>query len=254
MPVWTVYNTLQYWPFGDIACDVWNTLDYILCDVSIFSILAISIDRYMGARNPLTHRANATPSRCRKVLVLIWVANVLAFGTFIGTTQTYLRPKRDVNSNQCGIYYGTKLYLSIFSAIFSIWGPIFTTSVLYLYTLRIATASGQTKREVGPKDATIDKKQRALKATRDQKTTRVITLLLVVFSLCWLPISGVSLVKAVKPNALAKWMIYTVYWLGYINSTLNPLCYAIGYPRFRIAMLSACRAKTSTTAKINSPH
>ncbi len=45
IPGWTVFTTLNYWPFSQLVCDVWNCLDHALCLISLHTIVFISIER-----------------------------------------------------------------------------------------------------------------------------------------------------------------------------------------------------------------
>ena len=50
------FSTLGYWPFSQFLCDLWNMFDYILCTVSVYTILFISIDRYLSLKHPLSYQ------------------------------------------------------------------------------------------------------------------------------------------------------------------------------------------------------
>ncbi len=45
IPGWTVFTTLNYWPFSQLVCDLWNCLDHALCLISLHTIVFISIER-----------------------------------------------------------------------------------------------------------------------------------------------------------------------------------------------------------------
>ena len=40
------------WVWGSTACKVWITLDVLLCSASIYSIIGISIDRFLALYKP----------------------------------------------------------------------------------------------------------------------------------------------------------------------------------------------------------
>ncbi len=42
----------QFW------CDIWNVCDYVLCCVSIYTILFISVDRYLSLKYPLKYQVS----------------------------------------------------------------------------------------------------------------------------------------------------------------------------------------------------
>ena len=84
------------------------------------------------------------------------------------------------------------------------------------------------------------------KGKDDNKALKTIALLLATFAVCWLPLAFIFLIEAVKPGYLSPWFMIGGYWLGYINSMLNPLSYAVGNPYFRETLFNmiGCGART----------
>ena len=71
----------------------------------------------------------------------------------------------------------------------------------------------------------------------DGKAMRTIALLLFTFTICWLPLSIVFVLIALDPDSLGVFWVIFGYWMGYVNSMLNPICYAIGNPFFKETLL-----------------
>lgn len=288
MPVWTIYSMLEYWPVSQGWCDLWNIVDYVLCTVSIYTILFISVDRYLSLRYPLSYSLLKTPGKAIRPLVAIWIFTTVVYATFIGLTQHYLGMGR--SPEQCQTYYLTNVYVTVGLCLAIHWtgvggtaifyvliyrlvqkaghvgerphssGPAVTKSSLGSSTTSIASsatveielssasvnanpAAGQPSRpntarngaNNGRKASTKKHSGRGGDATeeKDRKALRTIALLLVTFAFCWLPLSVVFVVVSVRPNYLSDYWMVGGYWLGYVNSMLNPVCYAIGNPYFR---------------------
>ncbi|KAK3527366.1 hypothetical protein QTP86_021932, partial [Hemibagrus guttatus] len=65
------------WRFSKIHCDIFVTLDVMMCTASILNLCAISIDRYTAVAMPLLY--NTRYSSKRRVTVMISVVWVLSF-------------------------------------------------------------------------------------------------------------------------------------------------------------------------------
>jgi len=58
MPLYTVYILSEKtWPFGEILCDLWLSLDYTACLCSIYTVFCITVDRFCSIRMPARYRA-----------------------------------------------------------------------------------------------------------------------------------------------------------------------------------------------------
>lgn len=60
------------WPFGGTLCNIYVSLDVLLCTSSILTLMAISVDRYLAISAPLSYSRRVTPVRVTVALVSIW--------------------------------------------------------------------------------------------------------------------------------------------------------------------------------------
>ena len=273
MPVWTIFTTLNYWPFSLILCDIWNSLDHVLCLISIHTIVFISVERYKSVSNPIKHRVFLTAKRMKICLGIIWIVNWIFWFFYIFITEYLYGKIRD--PRDCSASY---LKSPIFAIGFGGLGlsfPVFITAVIYIFIFRIAQRAGVIKPNLNktqsmgsftdPSEATsqtevstvavnidpnakeIDKEGKNVcsvnfsrgnyskgnKEDKERKALKTIALLLVTFAVCWLPLGMVFIVEGFVPGYLNITWTVAGYWLGYANSMLNPLCYAIGNLYFR---------------------
>uniref|UniRef100_A0A8C9FCV5 D(3) dopamine receptor n=1 Tax=Pavo cristatus TaxID=9049 RepID=A0A8C9FCV5_PAVCR len=78
---WVVYLEVTggVWTFSRICCDVFVTMDVMMCTASILNLCAISIDRYTAVVKPMQYQYNTGQSSCRRVSLMIVVVWMLAF-------------------------------------------------------------------------------------------------------------------------------------------------------------------------------
>lgn len=60
------------WPLPPDLCPIWIYLDVLLSTASIMHLCTISLDRYMGIRNPMHHSRFTSHTRARIKILAVW--------------------------------------------------------------------------------------------------------------------------------------------------------------------------------------
>ena len=90
------------------------------------------------------------------------------------------------------------------------------------------------------------KKHISLEAKRERKAAKTLAIVTGAFIACWLPFFIMALVMPIfKDQEFNHILVSFLLWLGYFNSTLNPIIYTIFSPEFRTAFQRMLCGKTT---------
>uniref|UniRef100_A0A670KGW8 Dopamine receptor D2 n=1 Tax=Podarcis muralis TaxID=64176 RepID=A0A670KGW8_PODMU len=121
---WGVYlEVVGEWRFSRIHCDIFVTLDVMMCTASILNLCAISIDRYTAVAMPMLY--NTRYSSKRRVTVMITVVWVLSFAV----SCPLLFGLNNTKKNECFI---ANPAFVVYSSIVSFYVPFIVTLLVYV--------------------------------------------------------------------------------------------------------------------------
>ncbi|XP_008117091.1 D(2) dopamine receptor isoform X1 [Anolis carolinensis] len=121
---WVVYlEVVGEWRFSRIHCNIFVTLDVMMCTASILNLCAISIDRYTAVAMPMLY--NTRYSSKRRVTVMISVVWVLSFAI----SCPLLFGLNNTEENECII---ANPAFVVYSSIVSFYVPFIVTLLVYV--------------------------------------------------------------------------------------------------------------------------
>ena len=76
-----------------------------------------------------------------------------------------------------------------------------------------------------------------LRLKRNRKAARMLGILVAAFSICWLPFTIYYPLSQFYPNLLPHGANIVIWWMGYLNSTINPFLYVYSNKNIRFILL-----------------
>ncbi|XP_035988634.1 probable G-protein coupled receptor [Fundulus heteroclitus] len=249
--------------FTVLECQVYVFLNVILIAASIFTITAISVERYYYIVHPMRYEVKMTLKLTSAVVVMVWVASaILGFSTVFGWPSYDLR---SISAAHCSIHWSHRDHRRIFSALFSITCfclPAVVIFAVYCNVYKVARVAARqhgplpswTNAQVKPRSDSINS-QTTIITTRlaPHRITRrrpfigskaALTLVIIVgqFLICWLPYFAFHLhlilnSKPHAPNDLEE----VVTWLAYSSFAINPFFYGLLNRQIREELLKLRR-------------
>ncbi|XP_787355.2 octopamine receptor beta-2R-like [Strongylocentrotus purpuratus] len=227
--------------FGGAFCIVLMALDYTATDMSIMTIIAISVDRYLMVHNSLRHLSRQSHKKVAINCSILWMTCLAAHSTLAFTYSSMTGFLHDENRiAACDLGYGKNLVVLIVMFLIEFLVPAICVSALNLtvyFRLKRRTNKLQTRQG---RDHQVSSVSRTTSLENDdmqihgsgsgsqhQKAARFLALLLIAFTLCWLPfyINGcyTFLYSSGLHNEALTHLVTFVLWMG---SAINPFLYA----------------------------
>lgn len=206
---------------------------------SVFTIMLISIDRYLAIRHPMTFRAFSARRHAVKIIVIIWAISlsVMVPLLLVRRVDTFeLVPMEKLHfcievweeSHHRVIYD-----IFLFSSMFVLPGLFVTISYSRL-GCRLWTEGRHLHR--GDSAAGIRIREKVMAGRR--RVARMLMILAIFFASCWMPyhllVLYMDFLKSPDKTSLNV-LPYTI-WLGHANSALNPILYCFMSSSFMRSM------------------
>lgn len=94
-----------------------------------------------------------------------------------------------------------------------------------------AASSAAAKKRAGKRSAKIQVKRFRM----ETKAAKTLAIIVGGFIVCWLPFFTMYLIRAFCESCIQPTVFSVLFWLGYCNSAINPMIYALFSHEFRIA-------------------
>ncbi|XP_076140891.1 adenosine receptor A2b-like [Alosa pseudoharengus] len=251
-----------------IACFV-----LVLTQSSIFSLLAIAIDRYIAIKIPLRYNSLVTGRRAKGIIAICWILsvvigltpmlgwhkqrqNITAVANTNANTNASVCPAgttkclfEDVVSMDYMVYFNFfSCVLAPLLAMLAIYTRIFMAArrQLRLMELKLANVPRHIH-QIGDCPATTSSASSSTSRSTLQKevhAAKCLAIIVGLFAVCWLPVHILNcLTFFCGPYQRPPWVMYLAIILSHGNSVVNPFIYAYRIREFRHTFRRIIRQK-----------
>ncbi|XP_037631618.1 trace amine-associated receptor 13c-like [Sebastes umbrosus] len=233
MPFSTIRTIHGCWFYGDDFCMLHSCFDMFLTTVSIFHLICIAVDRQQAICNPLHYSRNITMSVAWIMVCASWaLAAVYSYGLLyskanVAGLEDYIASIDCLGS--CNL-----LFNSLWGILDSIASFFFPCTVMVCLYTKIFVVAKEHVRKIGDMGkCSNDRVGGGLIKQSEHKAAKTLGIVLGAFIFCWMPFFINSIIDVYIGFNTPVAIFEAFVWLGYFNSTLNPIIYAFFYPWFK---------------------
>ena len=217
---------------------------YSMFCISLATLLAIGVDRYMAVVHPLAYGMRMTTKIARIASLLIWLVQLTLWQTFTcyygsRVNVSQYRPVAAHDMFPKNAYF----FLIQIVILMPVISNVFLYAFIYIRLRKKNAAVSASARNNG--DAAANENQPSTKA---KAFTKMMTLVLSYLTIAWLPYYIFVPIHKVNDPTTPVWYAYTfdaVAFLFYSNSFMNPLIYSWQNRDFREAYAKIFRCSVA---------
>ena len=211
---------------GTVLCKFFHAAQVGSLAASVFSLVAISLDRSFAILFPM--KEIMTRNVMRFAIAMTWLgALALMLPLMMATKNIHLGGG---DGMICREYWQT-MSISVYTTVLFVTTyliPLIIIAFVYcLAGLRLCR-----RKLPGHQNATAQKK---VQASSRRATTMLITVV-VIFALSWLPFQALEMMRRYRSTlilVIPMEAIFVIPWFGYCNSAINPVLYVIFSSNYR---------------------
>ena len=245
LPFLITTTLVEHWMFGKAMCKIYYVSYSINIFTSVFTLTAMSADRYLAVCHPVRSVCYRTTRIAFFVCMGIWTVSFLVMLPIILYSSTV---QNDITGKaRCTIDWpdnqpikGRKAF-TWYTFLLGFLIPVALITVFYIsVVLRL--------KSVGPRKKSKERKK------SNRKVTRMVLAMISIYIICWLPYwcFQVNLTFIGDTEVLPGWQIhmfsaFTI--LSFANSAINPVLYAFLSEVFRKSFVKAFQCVTFIDSK-----
>ncbi|KAK6178751.1 hypothetical protein SNE40_011264 [Patella caerulea] len=248
MPITVGTIVYRMWVYGEFLCKFTAFLPGVAVASSIFTLTAMSIDRYISIQHPTRNHWVTTPAQAVGIIFGTWLVSSILMGPIMYIRQIdtlsipSMAPMKFCIENWPQDYDRQAFSIFLLFVIYVI--PSFTLAVCY----------GHVGRALCTKELVRDTSNSSTERLFSRKkAAKMLILLVIIFMICWLPYNILSLCIDLTQKGGSLSMLPFSLWLGHAHSAINPVMYWSLNRRFRDRVRGLMKYIRNSNAFMSNP-
>ncbi|XP_067289496.1 trace amine-associated receptor 13c-like [Pseudorasbora parva] len=230
MPVDAIKLIETCWYFGETLCDLFMIIMGLLISTSICNLVLVAVDRYVAVCHPLLYPQTITTTKTVISICLSWFcSSTYNIGYLISGRYFESSQRPDVCYGTCYLVISFPwTYIDLF---FSFLLPCTLIIILYVRIFYVA------HQQVNLLNSLIKSGKCVMEGSGRRKSERkaamTLGIIVTAYLLCYIPYYILSVTGT---TVISSTTMTFLIWTLYVNSSLNPLIYALFYRWFKISV------------------
>ncbi|XP_052463193.1 trace amine-associated receptor 13c-like [Carassius gibelio] len=217
------------WYFGDTFCDVFIIIMGLLISTSICNLVLIAVDRYVAVCHPLLYPKKITVTKTLISICLCWLSSsTYNIGYSLSGRYFEASQKSDVCYGKC--YLVISFSWKFTDLFFSFLLPCTFIITLYLRIFYVAHQQVKVINSLMKSGKCVT--EGSVRRKSESKAALTLGIIVTVYLFCYIPYT----LSATSTTVISPATVTFLLWTLYVNSSLNPLIYALFYRWFKISV------------------
>ncbi|XP_068631120.1 tachykinin-like peptides receptor 99D [Battus philenor] len=229
------YMLYSDWPFGHFYCKFNQFIAVVSISASVFTLMAISIDRYVAIMSPLRPRLGKRATL--GIAAAIWAGSSIISSPNIAYFTTDVDELPDGSTRRI-CFSEWPDGMTTRSQMEYIYNVAFMVLTYFLPIISMTYTYARVGVELWGSQSIGECTQRQLDNVKSKRrVVKMMIVVVVIFAVCWLPFHVYFLVTSYYPEVVnyphIQEIYLGIYWLAMSNSMYNPIIYCWMNSKFR---------------------
>ncbi|XP_028414764.1 somatostatin receptor type 4-like [Dendronephthya gigantea] len=217
-PINAFYWSQDKESFEAAVCCITGVLSYLFSVVSIYTLVFISIERFMATNHPVRHRLVFNKRTIQIGISIIWIWSGFLCGLPFALSR-YVYVKEYFH---CMVDWSGSMTCTILFFICAYCLPVLTLTFCNIFVLRAA--------RIGHRSRTSPSNSQ-----NSNRASFFIVVIVVTFVICWTPYASGGIIVLLRNNSLPREFMSAAVLLTIGNASFNPVIYGVMNKNYREA-------------------